>query len=72
MIVKILCGVIVKILCGVIVKILCGVIVKILCVCDSENIVWCDSENNAPRHLKSVSFVKGLSHFENTEIYLRF
>jgi len=25
-----------------------------------ENIVWYHSENNAPHHLKSVSFVKGV------------
>jgi len=38
-----------------------------LCDIEFENIVWCHSENNAPHHLKSVSFVKGLPDFENPE-----
>jgi hypothetical protein len=32
-----------------------------------KNIVWCHSENNAPRHLKDVSFVKGVPDFDNPE-----
>jgi len=32
-----------------------------------KNIVWCHSEDNAPYHLKDVSFVKGVSDFENPE-----
>jgi len=32
-----------------------------------ENIVWCHNENNAPHHLKSLSFVKGVLDFENPE-----
>jgi len=38
-----------------------------LCDIAFENIVWCHSENNAPHHLRSVSFVKGVSEFENPE-----
>ena len=37
----------------------CDIVVK--------NIVWCHSENNAPHHLKNVSFVKGVTDFENPE-----
>jgi len=36
-----------------------------LCDIAFENIVWCHSENNAPHHLKSVSFIKGVPEFEN-------
>ena len=32
-----------------------------------ENIVVCHSENNAPQHLKSISFVKGVPDFETPE-----
>jgi len=38
-----------------------------LCDIAFENIVWCHSENNAPHHWRSVSFVKGVPDFENTE-----
>ena len=38
-----------------------------LCDVVYDNIVWCHSENNAPHHLKSVSFVKGVPDFENPE-----
>jgi len=30
-----------------------------------ENIVWCHGENNDTHHLKNVTFVKGVSDFEN-------
>ena len=32
-----------------------------------DNIMSCNSENNAPHHLKSVLFVKGVPEFENIE-----
>jgi hypothetical protein len=38
-----------------------------LCDIVFENIVWYHSENNAPHNPKNVSFVKGVSDFENPE-----
>ena len=38
-----------------------------LCDIAFENIVWCHSENNAPHHLESVSFAKGVPEFVNPE-----
>ena len=38
-----------------------------LCDIVFKNIVWCHSENNVPHHLKSVSFVKGVTDIENPE-----
>jgi ABC-type dipeptide/oligopeptide/nickel transport system ATPase subunit len=38
-----------------------------LCDVVFTNIVCCHGENNAPRHLKKVTFVKGVPDFENPE-----